>query len=80
MGAWESGLGNGGMWADVVYNGGAVVVRVGWEMVLSVVAGEVTYNVKDLGKNTESKVDPKIRRKNTHLRDQQCLLGGCRRR
>jgi len=60
MGAWESGLGNGGMWADAVYNGGAAVVQVGWEMVLSVVAGEVTYNVKDLDKNTESKVDPKI--------------------
>ena len=60
MGAWESGLGNGGMWADAVCNGGAGVVQVGWEMVLSVVVGEVTYNVKDLDKNTESKVDPKI--------------------
>jgi len=65
MGAWESGLGNGGMWVGAVYNGGAAVVQVGWEMVLSVVAGEVTYNVKDLDKKPNQrwtlKSDGKIR-------------------
>ena len=43
------------------HNKGAVVVQVGWETILSIVAGEVTYNVKDLDKNTKSKVDPGIR-------------------
>ena len=43
------------------HNEGAVVVQVGWETILSIVAGEVTYNVKDLDKNTKSKVDPGIR-------------------
>jgi hypothetical protein len=36
------------------------VVRAGWEMVLSAVAEEVTYNVKDLDNDTESKVGLKI--------------------
>ena len=53
------------------------MVQVGWEMVLSVVAEEVTYKGKDLDKNTKSKVGPKIGWKNTHLRDRQCFLGDC---